>query len=150
MKKIFILFVISIMSFAAKAQTFKLNFSSVEKFLAPNYTLAKVKAALLPNYTLVKQGESEWKFRDDNKSWEATLYAQFDKSTKKINEIQFSAPNTRVFELMDELEKELGYKLVGTEGQMDIFENASKKYGAKIVPANFLGQGMVLFRIYKL
>jgi len=134
----------------AFGQTFSLNFTIFQKYLTENYTPEKVKTAVSTSYSLVKQGDTEWKFRDDNKSWEALIYVQIDKTTKKIKEIQFTAPSNRVYELMDELEKSLGYKLKGTEGQMDIYENSAKKLGAKIVPADFLGQGMVLFRIYRL
>ncbi len=134
----------------AFGQSFTLNFTTFQKYLTENYTPQKVKTIVSSNYSLIKQGDTEWKFRDDNKSWEALIYVQIDKTTKKIKEIQFTAPSNRVYELMDELEKSLGYKLKGTEGQMDIYENSAKKLGAKIVPADFLGQGMVLFRIYRL
>ncbi len=129
-------------------QTFQLNFTTFQKYLIENYTPEKVKTAVSPKYALVKQGDTEWKFRNDDKSWEALIYVQLDKSTKKIKEIQFTVPGTRVYELMDELEKTLGYKLIGTEGQMDIYNNQSKKLGVKIVPADFLGTGMTLLRIY--
>ncbi|MCH8319020.1 MAG: hypothetical protein IIA88_11105, partial [Bacteroidetes bacterium] len=103
-------------------QTFHLNFTTFQKYLTENYTPEKVKTAVSLKYSLVKQGDTEWKFRDDSKSWEALIYVQLDKSTKKVKEIQFTAPESRVFEYLDELEKTLGFKIVGTEGQMDILE----------------------------
>lgn len=131
-------------------QAFQLNFSTFEKYLTQNYTPEKVKTELSSKYALVNLGVSEWKFRDNSKSWEALIYLQLDNSTKKIKELQFTAPNNRVYELMDELEKTLGFKLTGSVDQIDIYENKSKKLGAKIVPADFLTKGLVTFRIYRL
>jgi pantothenate kinase len=138
------------MSLSVSAQTFQLKFTTLEKYLTQNYTPEKVKAAISSSYSIVKRGDTEWKFRDDSKSWEAILYVQFDKSTKKIKEIQFIAPGSRAYEFMDEIEKNLGFILLGTEGKMDIYENKSKKLGVKIVPAEYMGKGMTLYRIYRL
>ena len=150
MKTLFAFIPFVLMPITADVQTFQLKFATFEKYITQNYTLEKVKTAIASSYSLVKEGDTEWKFRDDSKSWEALVYVQFDKTTKKITQIQFTAPNNRVYELMDELEKKLGYKLVGTEGQTDIYKNTTKKLGAKIVPSEFLGPGIVLFNIYRL
>lgn len=150
MKKYIGIYLILFVSYSLTAQTFELKFASFENYILQNYSLEKIKNSIATSYTLIKQSETEWKFRDDSKSWEATLYIQFDKSTKKITEIQFSAPQSRVFDFLDELEKNLGYKVIGTEGQMDILENKNKKLGAKLVPANYLGQGMYLYRIFRI
>lgn len=149
MKKLIFFLSITLMSLSVSAQTFQLKFSTLEKYLTQNYTPEKVKTAIASSYSIVKQSETEWKFRDDSKSFEAILYVQLDKSTKKIKEIQFIAPGSRVFEYLEELEN-LGFKLIKSEGQMDILEHSSKKLGAKLVPAEYMGVGMYLYRIYKL
>ena len=137
-------------SLSVNAQTFELKYATLEKYLMQDYSPEKVKSAIASSYSLVKQSETEWKFRDDSKTWEATLFVQLDNSTGKIKEIQFAAPQSRVFEYLDELEKNLGFKVVRTEGRVDVLENSTKKLGAKLVPASFLGQGMYLYRLYRL
>lgn len=133
----------------AYGQTFSFNFTTFQKYLTENYTPEKVKSAVSTSYSLVKKRDKEWEFRDNSKSWEAFIFVNIDKTSKKIKEIQFTAPPNRVYDLMDEMEKE-GYKLKRTEGQMDIYQNKTKKLGVKIVPADFIGRGMALLRIYRL
>ncbi len=133
-----------------QAQIVQLKFTTFEKYLTQNYTLEKIKTALSKNYSLVKQGETEWKFRDDSKSWEALVYVQFDMSTRKIKRIQFTAPENRVFEFMDELKKTLGYNLIGTEDKMDMYENKAKKLKAMIEPGDFIAPGIAVFQLVKM
>ncbi|MDD4218124.1 MAG: hypothetical protein PHZ24_12420 [Bacteroidales bacterium] len=113
--------------------------------------LSTIEQRLKPNYLNVKKGEKEWKFRDDNKSWEATLSILFDPATKKIKEIQFVAPKSRIIEYTDELKNELGYSYVRTEyNVMDIYMNSVKKLEARTVPLDGMGlglEGMVLYRL---
>jgi len=149
MKKIIILSLFTLLCSRTNAQDFKLSFIEIDKFLTQKYSLAKIEPALKP-YMILKKNNNEWKFRDENKSWEATLYVQFDATTKLIKEIQFAAPEIRVYDYMDELEKTLGFVHIATEGQMDVYENSKKQLGAKLVKADFLGKGMMLYRMYRL
>lgn len=137
-------------------QHFKLGFIGIEKFLTnKSTTIAQITAALKPTYELVSNKDGWAKYRDDSKSWEATISVEYDRSTKLITEIQFVAPKARVFEYMDELKDNLGFKWASSEKTFegeayDIYENPTKKLGAKIVPAEFLGEGLWLYRIYRL
>jgi len=150
MKKAVTLVSLALISLTLSAQTFQLNFSTFQKYLADNYSPDKVKTAVSSEYTVEKQGDTEWKFKNRSESWQAIMYVQFDQSTKKIKEIQFTVQNLTVYTLMNELEKTLGYKLVGSQGQMDIYENKVKNLGVKIVSTELFGKGVTLLRIYRL
>ncbi len=149
MKRIILLPLLCYLSFGVNAQDFSLNFTSVEKFLTLNYSLQKIESSLKPNYLNVSKNESEWKFRDDNKSWEAVLYVQFNSQTKAVNEIAFYIPFARVFEFMDELKDKLGYTYLGNQDGMEIYENAKNKLGAKIVFTEATGEKMYYCRLFK-
>jgi len=151
MKKTIIFIALSMFGIMLNAQNFTLNFKSVEKLLTAKLDLPTIEQKLKPNYLNVKKGEKEWKFRDDNKSWEAILSVLFDPTSKKIKEIQFVAPKSRIIEYANELKNELGYSYVGTEYDiMDIYRNTAKKLEARTVPLDGMGlglEGMVLYRL---
>ncbi len=149
MKKIFIFWILTITSISAISQNFQLNFSNIEKFLLENYSPSIIEKAIKPNYVNVSKSDKEWKFRDDNKSWEAILYIQFDPQTLYVKEIAFVAPDSRGLEYLRELEDKLGYKIVSTL-EMDILENKTKNLGAKLVSAEFMGKDMYYYRLYRL
>ena len=163
MKKLILLtvFVVLFIQVHSQKPQFKLGFVSVENFITNNYTIEQITEELKPTYELVRKYEDgSVKYRDDSKSWEATITVEYNTSTNQITEIKFTAPNSRVFEYMDQLKDELGFKFKETDrsgvafglSAYDIYENIQKKLGAKIVPAEELGMGkdMVLFRIYYL
>lgn len=151
MKKTIIFLTLSVFSLMLNAQNFTLNYKSVENLLTDKLDLATMEQRLKPNYLNVKKGEKEWKFRDDNKSWEAILSILFDSGSKKIKEIQFVAPKSRIIEYTDELKNELGYSYVRTENNiMDIYLNSEKKLEARTIPLDGMGlglEGMVLYRL---
>jgi hypothetical protein len=133
---------------------FKIGFISIEKYLLSNSTPEIVEKAISAKYSLVNKHEEEWTFRDDSKSWEATINVIFDGGTRIVKEIQFTSPESRVYDYMDELRNVMGFHHVGSEecitgGMMDIYANNAKRLEAKLIPANFIGQGIVLYRLYK-
>lgn len=158
MKNVFLalMFVGLFVQSQAQQQKFRLGFVSIEKFLTnKSTTIAQITAALKPTYELVSDKDGWAKYRDESKSWEATIYVEYDRSTKLITEINFIAPKARVFEYMEELKDKLGFMWVSSDktnnGEAyDIYENTTKKLGAKMVPAEFIGEGFWLYRIYRL
>lgn len=149
MKKIIFTLLFILLIGSLQAQDFKLNFTNIYNFFIQDYTLEQIAEGLKPTYSVVKKSEKEWKFRDDNKSWEAILYVQFNPKTEYIKEIQFLAPNNRALELMDELEKNLDFTYIKAVGKMDVYENATKNLGVKLFPYDFI-KGLTFFRMYRL
>ncbi|MBE0647433.1 MAG: hypothetical protein IH596_06595 [Bacteroidales bacterium] len=127
----------------------KLCASTFDKYLTENYSLEKVKSNVAQSYSFIKENDTEAKYRDDSKSWEALIYIQYDKTTKKVKEIQFTAPSNRAYDYLDELEK-LGYTYKGAIGNVDVYEHKTKKLGAKLLPGDLISPGLVLVRIYRL
>ena len=159
MKKLFFLTMLIglfIQSHAQQQQQhFKLGYIGIEKFLTNKFTMAQITAALKPTYEFISNKDGWARYRDESKSWEATISVENNPSTKRITEIQFVAPNARVYDYMDELKDNLGFKWVATEKTVDgeaydIYENSTKNLGAKIVPAEFLGKDLLIYRIYRL
>ena len=149
MKKIILLSAIVCLSFNLFSQDFQLSFTNTEKFITSNYSLQKIESSLKPHYLNVSKNETEWKFRDDDKSWNAVLYVQFDANTKVVNEIAFYIPFDRVFEFLDELKDKLGYVYLGNSGGMEQYENKNKKLGAKVVYTDATGDKLYYCRLFR-
>lgn len=157
MKKLFLVLMFVGQFIQAHAQQpFKVSYIGIEKFLSNKQaTIAQITTTLKPTYELVSNKDGWAKYRDDSKSWEAIISVEYNTSTKRITEIQFTAPEARIFEYGGQLTDNLGFKWTSTEKlmsgvQYDIYENSTKNLGAKIVPAEYYGQGLWLYRIYLL